>query len=523
MKVWMKRMLFRFVSIFVVLLFPGLSLAKISLDGQAKISYLFLDDYGNKSNMEEMYNVYSGPILSNFYLNGISNNGFSFNTNIYNFNEKCRNLSLGIGKFQLFEVNVSRVESRFIYDDARRILSEREYSKVNGYIRPIKCLKIIIGYSSQIKDGERESFLEDGFDFLGNFYNYKIQRGEIGAELSHGGNHLAVTYGLKSFDSDAHAAFNKRGHEVKARAGVFLSKNTFFNLSYFRDDNTLKESNKKLITDLLNGSISFTPIKKTKASSEVLVQKTENRYTQVYSYIFRLDEKLSYNFSKWSNGTIGYEYQTRKEAEDKIGINSYLAEIRIKPISPLQFKANYQTRRVAERKPTHLTGPFNREDLLLEAKVTPLKMAKLELRFENRERENLDFSAVGRTRGYVSSAWVEFKDKEILQVDYSNLDVKYTDALGQYHTKNNILTSQIILMPLKKLTLKGGWSYIDIQGDVELWKHNVSAGLAYQVGQGFSLEGEYNLFKHDNFFYPTKDYKANLFTLSLIKKFNPKN
>ncbi len=103
--------------------------------------------------------------------------------------------------------------------------------------------------------------------------------------------------------------------------------------------------------------------------------------------------------------------------------------------------------------------------------------------------------------------------------NYSLLDVKYDNTEGTFETDNRTFTSELNLKPCEKLSLTGGWNHIDIRGDLDIRKEGASFGFECAFVKDYSLQGRYDVFDYDDYLYVSDYYVANIYTISLVRKF----
>jgi len=89
----LKRVIFLAL---VLLLFPLTQSFSEEISSQVKVSYIFLDQNGDRYSLPELYNVYSGFSLDKLYLSGRFNTNSTFRLNLNNVNLDNRNLSLSL-------------------------------------------------------------------------------------------------------------------------------------------------------------------------------------------------------------------------------------------------------------------------------------------------------------------------------------------------------------------------------------------------------------------------------------------
>lgn len=521
MNVWQKTKGYYFYfSVILLLLSPLASIFaedKLNLSGQATLGYIFIDDSGKKSTTEEIFNTYSGFTLQDLNLQGFFAKNSTFELNLSNLNQDNRAFLFTLRKPGLFSLSSQCNKSRFIFDEKGNVRSFRTISSVAADFQATRFLKLKADYFHHLQEGDRRTSL-DGAGAWGEKYDQFFQSGGLGMQLKWGRRYFDIEYRLRSFDNEIKNLSDREGNQLKAVLNTPLPSNIFLSLSYLHDKNRLKESDLNLTTNLYQGSIFYQPLRKVNISTKLLFQRTENQATGVTSDIFRGGEEISYEFYSGYDVNLGYEYEKRKEKE-QVGINSYLAALSFQFIPQLSLKARYLFQKRKDPDALTLTGPFDNERILVELKSRPLKEVNLKLRYEDKTRKNPDIFTSTKDRGYISYASFALKDWLDIQLNYYFLTVKYENNIKDSNVDNNTFTSAAILKPSDKFTLSGGWNHIDLRKDLDIRKDGFSLGFEYSFWKDFSFQGKYELYAYDDYIQYLDYYGANVYTISLTRKF----
>jgi hypothetical protein len=503
-----------------IFLFPWASISaqdKLNLSGQATLGYIFIDDNGNKGTTEEIFNTYSGFALQNLNLQGLFAKNSTFELDLANINRDNRTFLFTLKKPGLFSLNSQCNKSRFIFDEKGDVRSFRTMSSVAADFQVAKFLKLRGNYFHHLQEGDRRASL-DGAGAWGEKYDQFFQSGGLGMQLKWGRRYFDLEYRLRSFDDDIKSLFRREGDQLKAILNTPLPSHIFLSVSYLHDKNRLKESGLNLTTNLFQGSIFYQPLRKLNLSTKSLFQRIGNQATGVTSDIFRVGEEIRYEFHSGYDVNLGYEYERRKEVQ-KVEVNSFLAGFYFQFIPQLSLKARYLFQKRKDPDTLTLTGPFDNERILVELKSRPLKEVNLKLRYEDKTRKNPDIFTSTKDRGYISYASFALKDWLDIQLNYYFLTVKYDNSLKDFTVDNNTFTSMAILKPSDNFTLSGGWNHIDLRKDLDIRKDGFSLGVEYSFWKDFSFQAKYDLYTYDDYIRYLDYYGANVYTVSLTKKF----
>lgn len=515
----MKKYCLYIFAIVLIWASSALSLAqdKLHLSGQTTLGYIFIDDSGKKSTTEEIFNTYSGFTLQNLNLQGIFAKNSTFELNLSNINQDNRTFLFTLRKPGLFSLNSQCNKSRFIFDEKGDVRSFRTISSVAADFQVTRFLKLKGDYFHHLKEGDRRASL-DGAGAWGEKYDQFFQSGGLGMQFKWGRRYFDLEYRLRSFDDEIKNLFDKEGNQFKAILNTPLPSHIFLSLSYLHDKNRLKESDLNLTTDLCQGSLFYQPLREVNLSTKFLFQRTNNQATGITSDIFRAGEEIRYEFYSNYDVNLGYEYERRKE-DKKVQVNSFLTGLSFQFIPQLSLKARYLFQKRKDPDTLTLTGPFNNERILVELKSRPLKEVNLKLRYEDKTRKNPDIFTSTKDRGYISYVSFALKDWLDLQLNYYFLTVKYENNIKDFKVDNHTFTSAAILKPSDKFTLSGGWNHIDLRKDLDIRKDGFSLGFEYSFWKDFFFQGKYDLYTYDDYIQYLDHYGANVYTISLTKKF----
>jgi hypothetical protein len=501
------------------LMLPVLSPAqdKLDLSGQVGLGYTFLDDSGKKTTTEEAFNIYSGFILENFNLQGLFRGNSTFELNLSNINKDNRSFFFSLKKPGRFSINSRCNQSRFLYDENGYFKSIRTISSVWGDYQITPFLKLKADYYHHLKkyyDTNSSVSSEDEEEENKQFF----QSGGVGIQLKSGKRHFDLEYRLRSFDSHIEDLFDRDGSRIKAILNTPLPQNIYLSLSYLHDHNKLKEPELSLTTDLYQGTAFYQPVKKVNLTAKFSFQRTEDGSTSMTSDILRGGGEVGYKFHTGYDVNLGYQYERRKENQ-AVGINSYLAGLYFQFIPELSLKARYLYQKGKDPEYVTLTGPWDKEKVLVEVNSRPVKEIHFKLRYEDKTRKNPDISSSTSDRGYISFASFSPASRLDLQLTYYLLKADYTNTLGKFRVDNHTFTSLATLKPWKRLTLSGGWNHIDLRKDLDIRKEGVTAGFDYSLWKNYSLQGKYELYAYDDYIQYLDYYATNVYRISLTKKF----
>lgn len=505
------------ISLVVALSVLSLAQNKLDLSGQTTLGYTFIDDNGKKSTTEEIFNTYSGFILENFNLQGLFKVNSTFELDLSNLNKDNRTLFFSLKKPGRFSLNSRCNKSRFLFDENGEFKSFRTISSVWGDYQVTRFLKLKADYYHHLKEYDtKTSSANQGAEEEAN--KQFFQSGGLGIQLKSGRRYLDLEYRLRSFDNEVKNLSDREGNQIKAILNTPLPQNIYLSLLYLHDKNKFKEPDLDLTTNLYQSTIFYQPTKRVNLSTKFLFQRTEDQATSVISNIFRSGGEITYEFYSGYDINLGYEYERRKEKEP-VGINSYLAGLSFQFVPQLSLKARYIFQKRKDPENLTLTGPFDDEKILVELKSRPVKEVNFKLRYEDKTRKNPDISTTTADRGYISYASLSLKEWLDVQLNYYLLKVKYENTVGNFKVNNYTFTSLAVFKPWARLTLSCGWNHIDLRKDLDTRKEGISVGFDYSPWRDYSIQGKYELYSYDDYIRYSNFYGANVYKVSLTKRF----
>ena len=499
--------------------------------GDAKISYILLEEKGNSAFFQERYNLNKGIVLSKLNFEALFNFNRSFHFNLSNLNADTRNIFMDLKIPKTFSFEAKHIRSRYIFDDLGDINSFRTNTSTALSFTPFEFLKLKGSYTHQKKTGERLSYPRNVHSFLGTKYDQTLQAGEIGAQLKWENKFLDISQGLREFKSELNDSLNRRTYITKVSLNSPLGEKAYFSGQYFLNQAKVKESGKKLTSNFLGLAFSKKPNDKLLVFLKGSYWATKDEITSKKTDVLKGSLNLNYLLKNSTELQGGVELERRDEKNEDAFIVSFLLGALVKPSDKLTLKAKYQGSfsdysngvKVIYSDPGYyqgLLGEYNINKILFEAKYKPKEQLSFLVKYLDHSRENTDINTKAQSRTALVGAVLSCtKMKADLEGEYSFSDSRYDNYLGSFHTNNHSITSKLSCSPLDKLNLFAGYNFLSLKKDLDIEKHNFFAGGSYEFYKQFSLEGSYHRFQYDDMKIIANYYEANVVKISLGKKF----
>lgn len=490
------------------------------ISSKIKLSYIFLDQNGDRYSLPELYNVYSGFSLDKLYLSKRFKSNSTFQLNLNDVNLDNRNLSLSLNLPDLFSLRATHQKSRFVFDKDGDIRSFRTRTGVGAIYKPVTFLKFSLDYSNQLKEGNRLGYKEDRLGVLGGKYDQKIQSGKAGVQLKLGKRYLAFSHRILLFNSDLDDSLDRKSNRTEISLNTPLPADISVYLRYMREESKLENKDLKLNTDLLAGTILQRVSKKILAAFKFSFQRSDNLSTYKMTDIARFGPWFNYRLSKKLETELGYEYHNKEDQYGKINTHSILVGAKARPVKQLLVSGLYRFKTRKDPDFSTLTGEYDEDNKLLRVRYEPVDRVNIQMRYQDKIRENKDIDTKAESQGLYSNLFVRLREECNLTFYFSLLDWDFHNFQTDYQTSNRTYGVTINSKPMESLKFKGGASYLDLGKDLDINKYSFSLGMSYQFLKGLALEADFQRFKYEDIITSQNDFDANVFKIGVLKTIN---
>ncbi|UCB53216.1 MAG: hypothetical protein JSV10_03820, partial [Candidatus Zixiibacteriota bacterium] len=349
-----------------------------ALSGKVRLGYVFIDDDGRMSTSREVFDVYSGFTVQDLTLRGLFKKNSSFELNLSDINRDNRSLLFSLRKPGLLSLTSRFKQTRSVFDEEGGMEAKRNSSSVTARVQPTSFLKLRTEFFHYLREGDRQTYYE-GLGIGGGEYDQFFWSAGFGGQLRYGKKHLDLEYRLRSLDDRKNDLLGRDGSRIRASLNTPLPDKAYLSLQYLRDENQLKESGRKLKSDLYKTSLIGHPTRQIDLSVKMLFQRTENQSTQITSGILKGTGEISYEFHPGYRFNFGFESERREdeikgtEGELETTSRSYLVGAYAKFLPELSLKARYVFQDREDDDTVTLTGPYEDERILVQLKSRPFK------------------------------------------------------------------------------------------------------------------------------------------------------
>ena len=514
----LKRVVLLFCLVF--LLFCLNQSYSQGISSKVKLSYISLDQNGDRYSLPELYNVYSGFSLEKFYLTGRFKTNSTFQVSLNNVNLDNRDLGLSLNLPDHFSLRAAHRKSRFVFDEDGDVTSFRTRTGVGAIYKPAAFLKFSLDYSHQLKEGDRLGYVEANPGVLGGEYDQIIHSGKGGVQLRWGQRYLTLSHRILFFDSDLNDGLDRKSNRTEISLNTPFPGNASVSLRYTHDESKLEEKDLKLKTDLFAGTVFRRMSSRITAGAKFSFQRSDNLSTYNMTDIGRAGSWLSYQICDKFETELGYEYQNKEDQYGKINTHSILLGAKTKPVKQLFISGLYRFKTRKDPDFSTLTGEYNQDNKLLKVRYEPVEKVNIQMRYQEKIRDNKDIDTKAESQGLYSNLFVRLREECNLTFYFNLLDWDFHNFQTDYQTSNRTYGLTINLKPIQSFKLKGGASYLELSKDLDINKYSFSVGLSYELLKGYAVEADFERFKYEDMITSENDFDANVFKIGVLKTIN---
>jgi hypothetical protein len=521
---WMPKfkraVLFFSVVLFLFSLNHSLAQEKKEISAHTKLSYIFLDQNGDRYSLPELYNVYSGFSLEELYLTGRFKTNSTFQLNLNNVNLDNRDLGLKLNLPDLLSLKADHQKSRFVFDRDGDIKSFRTRTSLGGTVKPTKFLKLNLDYSHQLKEGSRLGYVEENAGVLGEKYDQRIQNGKAGVQLKCGQRYLTLSHRILLFNSDLNDSLDRKTNRTEITLNTPLPADISVSLRYMREESILEKRDLKLKTDFLAGTIFHRISRNILVAFKSSFQRADNRSTYRTTDIGRAGLSLNYRISKKFETDWGYEYQNREDQYGEINTHWILLGAKASPAENLFVRGLYRFKTRKDPDFSTLIGEYDEDNKLFKVKYRPIDRVDIRMRYQDKTRENTDIDTKVESQSFSSNLLLDLPKDIGLTFYFSLLDWDFHNFATNYRTSNRTYGLTFNLKPIELLKLTGRANYLKLSKDLDIDKYSFSIGVSYEFLEGHGVEASFQRFGYEDMITSENDFDANVFKIGILKTIN---
>jgi hypothetical protein len=487
-----------------------------SLEGRVRVGGVVLDEVGDRSAVQETYNVYDGFALTQIRLQGSVTQRSHFMLDLRDMNLDSRQGDLNFMVPGTASVTARYDQHRQVFDSDRSVNSERRDWGVGLSLTPKRWLSVSGSYASLDRDGDRLGFPPGTLSVLGTRYDNSLRSGQLTVEGRSDRRGAAVTYRLSDYTDELNSVADREGHVVSAR---LWTPDPFFDKvqHFLRGAYGIR----KLTTNELDytlANVQYTGIANLSSAWQLRYRfdanRIDNESTQMKTDRFQNDVDATY-FYKYGRLNAGYGYEINDDDRRLTSYHSWRAGMDFRHGKVLA-KVFYAGRVKKDEEELTLLKDVEASRIRGDLELRPLKELVVGGRYARRDREfpdigvEMDGDVVSGFGRYERAGWGS------VGAEYSYSLDEYRDLVGNFDSDSHIVTGRAEITRVKNLRLGGGVAYLDIGKDLNIEKSSIFAEGAYAFLRDYEIEVQYNVYNYDDYILIDRYYTANVVRFNLV-------
>ncbi len=483
------------------------------LKGTLELGDISLEqDTGDRSAVQETYNIYNGFSVSRILLDGQLNPKHFFKLDLNEINLDSRKGLFDYRVAGLGDVTARYDQNRQFFDPQGAVHSKRTDWRLGARLTPAGWLRVTADYDRQKRDGDRLEFPLGTESALGSTYDFTLQTGRFEAEAHQGGRGLAVGYDVSDYADRAHAGTDRRGHVVSARlygADPFMPDRVthFVRGAVGRQELTAGGLRWDLSSFQYVGVVK--PQERFRFKYDLYLSRVDDKSTALKTDDIRNNFDLTW-FTRYGQVFGGYSYVTNDDDRTLTSTNAWRAGLAGGYRDVVRAKVSYASSNLKDSEELTLLRDVEQSRFRANLQLRPVHALTLGGAYADRVRHFplIDVRSSGRSVsafGRVDvAAWGAFG------FDYTYSRDKYDDLVGSFNASSNIVTGRVDISRVKDLTLSAAVSYLDIGKDLNIEKSILSFEGRYNLLSNYHVSVKYNVYNYDDYILVDRYYTANV-------------
>ncbi len=488
--------------------------------GNVRVGGAIKDEEGNRSVMQETFNIHEGLTFTKMHLDGRFNRDMHLYFDADNLTLAGRRANFDLRRTGWGYLRSRYDESEYVFDPAGATVATRRDWWSTVSISPRRGLTVSGDYGLQTGRGNRIGYPNGVNSALGNAYDSNLNRWRAQVEGSHGtGIAGAFTYDGVALTDGLDARNDRDGTVFSANLrlpGVVFDR----------------------LTHVLRGSVGKSTLPTSGSEYEMMTIQ----YTGVavpwrplrLKYRFygaQVDDHAAVNQTdrwindfdaeyRWRMATVtgGYGWEAWDDDHSVTTYDNVRASLYLRhPQQKISGSVSYSSRdRDDEEDRTLLRDT---EYARAEAKIDARPMAGVTVggRVADRTRKmpGVDAEAEGLAiSAYGTYRYEHFGETGVVAAtfgaDYRYADDDFDNAVGEYHVTSQFVTGRVDLDIYERITAAAAVHFITFDEDMDIDKSILSFEIGYVFRTAYDARVKYNVYNYDDFLMADSFYTANV-------------
>jgi hypothetical protein len=487
-----------------------------TLSGTATVGGLFVDETGDRSTVQETYNLYEGFALTRIQLNGSFDPRGTFMLDLRDLNRASRAGNLAYRVPGRFKLAAAYDQNRYVFDPGRGITSDRKDWRVGMQVTPNRWLALSGDLGRTAREGERLAFPIGTASVLGDRYDDAVLSGQLSADVRQERRGGGVSFRMTDYADALNPEADRRGQLIAARLYAPLP-------FYAKWTNLIRGSyGTRRLTDgdveyTLSG-FQYTAVVQPRDAYELRYAFDASRVDDHAADLVtdRIQNDLDATwFHRYGRVNAGYGYEMNDDDRSLTTYHSWHAGATLRPDRRLTARVDYASRVKNDQEDLTLLKDTEASRVRAKLEIRPLERLTLGGDYTKRERDlpDIGVSVDGEVSGAL--ARYELPGWGALSADFSHATDRYVDRVAGFDTRSDILTGRVETGRIRNLRLAGGITYLDIGGDLDIEKSIVSAEAGLTLAGRYHLDVKYDCFNFDDYILIDRYYTANVVRVDL--------
>jgi hypothetical protein len=480
-------------------------------NGTVKLGGVFLDEDGDKSTVQETYNIHEGFSLTQLRIAGTPNANSYLMIDLREINLDGRQANLLYRRPGKLKLTASLDQHRQVFDPDRNVSSDRRDWNLGAHLTPARWINLTGSMNYLTRVGDRLSYPDGTLSVLGGRYDNSLLSGRLSAEARKDGRVAAVEYRASDFNDDRNAAADRTGQVVSARIatpGMLYGKCTHMLRAAY---GVSKLSSGDLDYTLANLQYTgvLSPIERLRFKYNFDAQRIDNESTGLTTDRFQNNIDATV-FHRRGDVSVGYGYETNDNDITLTSYNSWRAGTNFRYDDLVTARFQYAGRVKKDQEELTLLKDVEASRFRGDLEVKPVNGLALGAGIQARERDFPDIHV--NAKGLVLSGHGRYSYAGWggITGTYSYTDDKYKDLNGRFDAISSSVTGRVDLERIKNLRLSSAITFLNVGADLDIEKSILSFEGAYAVKDDIRLEAKYNAYNYDDFVLLDRYYTANV-------------
>lgn len=487
-----------------------------TLTGTVKVGNVFVDETGDRSTVQETYDLEEGFALSRIALEGTLSPRSRFLLDLRDLNLRSRAANVALRVPGHAALTGSYDQNRYVFDPGRGITSERKDCRAGLRLTPMRWMTLSADVNHQAREGERLALPSGTASALGDRYDDRFVSGQVTADFHEGRRGGGVSLQLSDYADELNPVADRRGRVMAARFYApmpFTSRWT----NLLRASYGVRQLTEGGIEHRLS-SFQYTGVMQPRDAWELkygfLASRVDDNALDLLTdrFVNDVDAAWSHRLGRVS---AGFGYEMNDDDRTLTTYQTWRAGASYRPNPRFRAKVDWANRVKDDQEDLTLLRDIESSRFRAQLDLEPAEHLSVGGDIAQRKREHTDIGVTMDGLVVGARARYELKGWGALAADFTHTLDEYVDRAGTFDARSDIVTARVEIARIPRLRLAGGVTYLDIGEDLDIEKSTVFGEGEWKMPGGFSLGAKYQCFNYDDYILIDRYYTANIVRIDL--------